>query len=596
MTIQNKQKLWSSINKNKVLKANNKGASPFKRINELHDELQFTAIDRWVNIFADNSDIDSSCSSTVIHGETKWRSCWRHACYLAQYIYQDPPPADGFKTRFPEKMAEVEEHWEVWQDPSTGNGELNDQEESGLVARLFKVKGDDPNATLDPDLCPPTLVFRGTDFDDFRNVAIYISRSVQQTHTPLYTIRTRQPKVLKSANNHIFVLDKAFSSDTGEAEEIKYNLTQAGYKITRLLHEEIDKTEYEHSPSITHGGDGLAAKQIDTHATLTIELLTKEEGDWANNIRQGLGLSSLQYQEAINFTKNAVQEEIIPSKYKQLELTGHSLGGGLASAACAALNRTFSDPKLPEEKKVKLHAIVFNPAGVHPNTIAPASVFDGDIRAFVVKDEVLTTLQSFSGQVPLVDSLFKFFQKHTGISSLPESLGCMKRLRGISPGKANESWNVPAKGLPLPNLFPLAKQSFLKPPVTRFKELEKLDAALSKATSLMDFGRELVLSKLFELDVLWILFSSWFVTKFTSESFVSRSLKNAHKDELGKEIEALIKIISASVDYHGMDYVIATYDYYYNQDAKNKDDLLKITKLFQEKTNKDYDSETNYLK
>jgi hypothetical protein len=60
---------------------------------------------------------------------------------------------------------------------------------------------------------------------------------------------------------------------------------------------------------------------------------TQNGADWRNNIQQGLGLSSRQYQQAVDFA----------NKWRAIDgnnvrLTGHSLGGGLASYASIKTN------------------------------------------------------------------------------------------------------------------------------------------------------------------------------------------------------------------------------------------------------------------
>ena len=70
--------------------------------------------------------------------------------------------------------------------------------------------------------------------------------------------------------------------------------------------------------------------------------------DWKANIQQGVGITTQQYDQAIALTRR------FQSRYKDnLELVGHSLGGGLASAVALATG---------------LHATVFNPAGVNEDT------------------------------------------------------------------------------------------------------------------------------------------------------------------------------------------------------------------------------------
>ena len=77
--------------------------------------------------------------------------------------------------------------------------------------------------------------------------------------------------------------------------------------------------------------------------------------DWSkewtdDNMRQGLGMGSEQYNKSIDIAKKVNRNK---PKGKQLTITGHSLGGGLATAAGAATgSKTYA----------------FCPAGVHPNT------------------------------------------------------------------------------------------------------------------------------------------------------------------------------------------------------------------------------------
>lgn len=77
--------------------------------------------------------------------------------------------------------------------------------------------------------------------------------------------------------------------------------------------------------------------------------------DWSkewtdDNMKQGLGMGSEQYEKSIDIAKRVNRNK---PKDKQLTITGHSLGGGLATAAGAATgSKTYA----------------FCPAGVHPNT------------------------------------------------------------------------------------------------------------------------------------------------------------------------------------------------------------------------------------
>ena len=77
--------------------------------------------------------------------------------------------------------------------------------------------------------------------------------------------------------------------------------------------------------------------------------------DWSkewtdDNMKQGLGMGSEQYKKSIKLAEKVNSNK---PKGKQLTIAGHSLGGGLATAAGAATgSKTYA----------------FCPAGVHPNT------------------------------------------------------------------------------------------------------------------------------------------------------------------------------------------------------------------------------------
>ena len=97
--------------------------------------------------------------------------------------------------------------------------------------------------------------------------------------------------------------------------------------------------------------------------------------DGRTNVEQGRGLPTSQYNQAIS---NA--QALVRTFRGRLTFVGHSLGGGLATAQAAATGR---------------RAIVFNPSGVHQNTVAamganatPEAPFGG-VTAYVVSGEAL---------------------------------------------------------------------------------------------------------------------------------------------------------------------------------------------------------------
>lgn len=106
--------------------------------------------------------------------------------------------------------------------------------------------------------------------------------------------------------------------------------------------------------------------------------------DWKANLTQGIGLNSKQYNLALKLAKHVVS--IIGTD--RLVITGHSLGGGLASYAGV---------------NVKTSTITFNAAGLHPSNRGLLSNLtwgsNGYIRAHYVKGEILTSVQKMLGSL-----------------------------------------------------------------------------------------------------------------------------------------------------------------------------------------------------
>jgi len=92
--------------------------------------------------------------------------------------------------------------------------------------------------------------------------------------------------------------------------------------------------------------------------------------NWRANFKQAFGIESGQYTAGIDLAMN------LNSSYSGISFTGHSLGGGIASAAAAVTGR---------------HATVFNAAGVHANTVTRygASLSGASVRSYYSSFDVL---------------------------------------------------------------------------------------------------------------------------------------------------------------------------------------------------------------
>lgn len=130
--------------------------------------------------------------------------------------------------------------------------------------------------------------------------------------------------------------------------------------------------------------------------------------DWWQNIKQGSGNQSDYYTRAQQISRNA-SERVGKENVSKLSFTGHSLGGGLASAAARATGQP---------------ATTFNAAGLHNKTVT-LPVY-APIDAVRVKGEVLTAIQS---SLPVPEAA-RTGQPYS--LDPPANIGAPMELRGFS--------------------------------------------------------------------------------------------------------------------------------------------------------------------
>lgn len=99
--------------------------------------------------------------------------------------------------------------------------------------------------------------------------------------------------------------------------------------------------------------------------------------DWKNNIHQAISANAPYYKKAVNIGNKVAQSN------QSVVFTGHSLGGGLASAASGASGQS---------------GVTFNAAGLANDTIKKYGGIakNSDITAYRVDGEILTDLQETS--------------------------------------------------------------------------------------------------------------------------------------------------------------------------------------------------------
>lgn len=146
--------------------------------------------------------------------------------------------------------------------------------------------------------------------------------------------------------------------------------------------------------------------------------------DWLNNGQQGMGVHSSYYEKSV----------FIGSKLEdfsgQVDIAGHSLGGGLASAAAIASGKP---------------AWTFNAAGLNAGTVGKyggAAIGDGSkIAAYRVRGEVLTRLQEFHLLEDLKSVYYNIpllMVKHQLSALLPSAAGNAKWLPGGEGGTVDK--------------------------------------------------------------------------------------------------------------------------------------------------------------
>jgi Protein of unknown function (DUF2974) len=145
---------------------------------------------------------------------------------------------------------------------------------------------------------------------------------------------------------------------------------------------------------------------------------TSSGTDWASNLRQGAGLRSDHYDKAL-----FIGRQIARSGQANVSLTGHSLGGGLASAAAISSGRP---------------AQTFNAAGLSAATIQSASHMRasagvanaGAVSAFYIKGEVLSAIQD--GGDRIAGALFGGLPGAL-VADAPEAYGTRFALDAVRP-------------------------------------------------------------------------------------------------------------------------------------------------------------------
>ncbi|MCV2447170.1 lipase family protein [Paracoccus sp. DMF] len=235
--------------------------------------------------------------------------------------------------------------------------------------------------------------------------------------------------------------------------------------------------------TVNVGGWAAFRSTVTLRYTISSALYYGGNGDWAVNFAQGLGREiPNQYLKAIDDGLTAAQEAI--SRWNgRLVVTGHSLGGGLASTASIAIRSRHPN--------LVMRAITYNSAGLHQNTahraggtLATAGAVP--IRAVHIKDEILSSLQARGRLVPFLDDLL-----YWGRKTMPPAVTNPSPSRGKSPGPMSLgplTMNLAPEMGQLPTVFTANVQE-LGPPMT---ELLPIIACANSAQTVTQFVERVV--------------------------------------------------------------------------------------------------------
>jgi hypothetical protein len=382
--------------------------------------------------------------STRISGNGDWQPCLNKAAMLILDIYGYPD--SDLTPRLRQEKARLWDHWQRGWSMDLPNG---------MFCRLYHPKRSGRQTPL--DVCPPALVFRGSEMNaaDIDEIAVHAEVRCMVTPTGVMSWAMDA-----STLNPIIPT----ISPTGRFPPTasRASLRAAGLREQPLV---LQSTGRE-TISVNLGPVGIGSMHIDW--TGSASLFYGPNGDWPTNISQALGNVPPQYLDAMRAARRAA-DEAMASWNGRLMILGHSLGGGLAS--CAALAAKAHKPEL------QVKCDTYNASGLHAATARRAGSRLSDasragIKARQVAGDVLTSLQT-PGLIPLVSDVLRW-----GGVTLPPPIPASMPNHGTSPGGRPSmmftKWERAPEWRALPVLFPLRNQNLV---ATDFAQLNRIFAA-----------------------------------------------------------------------------------------------------------------------
>lgn len=401
-------------------------------------------------------------NSSVIKGDAISDFCMMHGGMLNFDIYDvtenDVP--DAIKPY----IAINKSHWEKHPD-------IQADDDDGYRCCLYLPKNRGENGV---GACPPVMVYRGSDMEesDIEKLVMGMQGS--------FNFLLDLPSFPRVPD------DIAFSESIDKSAGLLPSLmgmSMATLKARSDLYEETMFTNVSGQEAFTVGlpfflRDGRATLDW----TLNTSLFYGLSGDWPVNFAQGLGRVPPQYTKAIRDGRLAAEVTATEEWGYQVIFTGHSLGGGLASAGSIAARTLKPD--------LRIRATTYNAAGLHEktaNTIpaletAPSNV---PIRANHIHSEILNSLQSETRIVPFLADLLAWANKQ-----MPQAVPMPIAEQGISPGEMPIlNLKVADEGRKMPKLFPVANEEMVN---SGFPALGPIIAIASGANNVPVFIERLV--------------------------------------------------------------------------------------------------------
>ena len=161
------------------------------------------------------------------------------------------------------------------------------------------------------------------------------------------TVFLGDPKLAATRTVHIGgpVMPGALSGKILRVAQRKYQIGLSKYELSQMDEGDDEREGYRPDPAVF--GE-------DQKTTLVFKGTTPSSGeDWQNNLAQGQDKDSLYYEKAVTAGK------MLDNSGADVDIAGHSLGGGMAEGASRASGRP---------------AVTFNAAGLHPNTVEQLGV------------------------------------------------------------------------------------------------------------------------------------------------------------------------------------------------------------------------------